>query len=434
MAGPSLSEQTASLGAPVETGVVHVAAQASPVANPSELTADAVVERVLARNPSLTQMSAAWQAALARYPQITSLDDPMLGIWAAPGAWGSNTVQGGYRIEATQKLPACGKLALRGENATAAASAAGHDVADMRLQLAEAARTAFYDYFLAERRLEVNAESLDLLGKFRQNAETRYKTGLAPQQDLLQADVEIGREQERRLEIEQMRRVAIARINTLMHEPPDAPLPAPAPQVSSPAPGPEAAALRALAMARRPDLLALAERIRADEAALALAHKERCPDFEVMAAYDTFWQERPLQWQAGVRMNLPIYHARRSGAVAEAEAKLGQRRAELARQTDQVNYQVQEAYEKVRQAEQSVALYEKSLLPAAQRNVEAAQAAYVTGKIAFLSLLEAQRNQVGLRDRYYEIVADSFRRRAVLERVTGGFAGDSALQPRPTAP
>src|SRR5207248_409297 len=145
-------------------------------------------------NPSLAQMLAAWQAVQARYPQVTSLDDPMLGVSAAPGAWGSNEVRGGYRIEASQKLPFCGKRALRGEGALAEASAAGHDVGDMRLQLAEGARTAFYDYYLAERGLEVNDESLDLLRKFKQNAETRYKTGLVPQQDILQADVEIGRE------------------------------------------------------------------------------------------------------------------------------------------------------------------------------------------------------------------------------------------------
>jgi outer membrane protein TolC len=386
----------------------------------SELSADAVVELVLARNPSLAQMAAAWQAAQARYPQVTSLEDPMLTVWDAPGAWGSSTVQGGYRIEASQKFPFCGKLALRGESALAEASAARHDVGGMRLQLTEAARTAFYDYYLTERGLEVNAEGLDLLKKFKQNAETRYKTGLVAQQDVLQADVEIGREQERRLGLEQMRRVAIARINTLIHLPPDAPLPPPPGRVSLPAPVPAAPDLRALALSRRPDLLALADRIRAEEAQLGLAHKEFYPDVEVMAAYDAFWQERPLQWQAGVRLNLPVYHARRYGAVAEAEAKISQRRAELAKQADQVNYQVQEAYEKVRQGEQSIDLYEQKILPAAKANVEAAQAAYVTGKIPFLSLIEAQRNQVNLRDRYYEAVAEYFRRRASLERAVGG--------------
>jgi outer membrane protein, heavy metal efflux system len=190
--------------------------------------------------------------------------------------------------------------------------------------------------------------------------------------------------------------------------------------VSLPGSVPEASALRALALARRPDLLALSERVRAEEALLGLAHKEFYPDFEVMAAYDTFWQERPLQWQAGVRLNVPVYKARRHAAVTEAEAKIAQRRAELAKQTDQVNYQVQEAYEKLHQSERSVELYEKTILPAAKLNVEEAEVAYVNGKIPFLSLIEAQRSQVSLRERYHETVADYFRRRATLERVIGG--------------
>ena len=53
-------------------------------------------------------------------------------------------------------------------------------------------------------------------------------------------------------------------------------------------------------------------------------------------------------------------------------------------------------------------------------DVKAAIAAYTTGKVPFLSLIEAQRNLIGLRDRYYETTGDCFRRRATLERVFGG--------------
>jgi outer membrane protein TolC len=392
------------------------------------LSADAVVEQVLARSPSLAEMVAAWRAAQARFPQVTSLEDPMFAATIGPATFApdDNGLEFAYRLEIAQKLPYPGKLKLRGETALAEAAAAGHNVGDIRLQLVEAARLAFYDYYLAERGLEVNAESLDLLRKFKANAETRYKTGLVPQQDILQADVEIGREQERGLGLEQMRKVAIARINTLMHLPPDLPLPAAPKRIPPPETITDAPALRALALSRRPDLLALGERIRAEEAQLGLAHKEFYPDFEPFFMYDRFMgnttDTRDLAAQIGLRTNLPVYKARRYGAVAEAEARIAQRRAELAKQADQVNYQVQEAYEKVVQSAQSVELYEKTILPAAKANVESAQAAYITGKIAFLTLIEAQRSQVGLRDRYYETVAEYFRRRATLERVAGGPA------------
>lgn len=384
-----------------------------------ELSEDLLVKSVLARNPTVAQMVAAWQAASARYPQVTSLEDPMLGTKIGPGSIGSDSVDFAYMLEVSQKFPFPGKLKLKGEVAAAEAGAAGRDVEDVRLQLIESARTAFYDYYLVVRAMEVNQANLKLLGEFKKNAETRYATGLVSQQDVLQAEVEIGREQERRLSLEEMHGIAVARINTLMHLPPDHPLP-PAPSRLSPRVMlPEVQALRDQALSSRPDIQALLERLRAEEANVGLAQKEFLPDFEVMAGYDAFWQEKPLRSQVGLRMNLPVRKDRRYGGLAEAQAKLAARRAELDRLTDQVAFQVQEAFEKLRKADRAVQLYEKTLNPAAKANVEAAQTAYVTGKIPFLSLIEAQRQGTGIRDRYYEAITDYHRRLATLERVVG---------------
>jgi outer membrane protein TolC len=389
----------------------------------AELSVEALIEQVLARNPTLAEMVAAWQAASARYPQVTSLDDPMFGTTLAPASIGSNQVDFGYRLEISQKYPWYGKLGLRGANAQAEASAAGHDVEDTRLQLVESARNAFFDYFLVDRALAVNEEALRLLKEFRENAETRYKTGQVAQQDVLQADVEIGRQRERQVTLERMREVAVARINTLMHLPTASPLPPPPKQLQLAEPAPDVQVLQAAAVSRRPDLQALADRIAAEEASLALARKEFYPDFEVSAAYDTIMGNGPtrdLAPQVALRMNLPVRKARRDGAVSEAEARIAQRRAGLDRQRDQVSLQVQEAYAQVRERERVVRLYTETILPAAEANVKAAQSAYVTGKIPFLSLIEAQRNVVGLRDRYYEALAEYYRRRAALERAIGG--------------
>ena len=114
---------------------------------------------------------------------------------------------------------------------------------------------------------------------------------------------------------------------------------------------------------------------------LGLAHKEYYPDVEVMAAYDAFWQrpEQDLRPMVGVRLNLPIRLERRRGAVAEAQARLAQRRAELARLTDQVNFQVVEADAQVSRAAKVVRLYEQTILRDAKLNVDAARTAYANG-------------------------------------------------------
>ena len=405
----------------------------APFADSSPLTADALVEQVLARNPTLAQMAAAAAAAGARYPQAISLEDPMLGATGSPRVF-NHTDDGGYRVELSQKYPWPGKLALRGENAAAEARAAGQDVEDTRLQLAQAAREAFADYYLAGRGLAVNKEALDLLASIQSNQESLFKTGTIPESDLLQTRVEIGRQRERQLTLERMLQVARARINTLLHLPPDAPLPPPPERVPASGPLPNEAALRALALAQRPDLKALAEHIAAEQASLGLAHKDYYPDFEVMAAYDDFWNERALRPQLAVRMNLPVRLAKRDAAVQEMEAKIGQRIAELNRLTDDVNLAVDQAYQETAESDKTVNLYEKTILSDAELNVKSAQTSYTTGKIPAVTLLDAERNLIDLRDRHYEALADAFRRRAALERAVGGPLDPAAAGKLPGVP
>lgn len=409
---------------PDANGVISASAAIDATIPPTEeLTSQFVVDQVLARNPTLQQMAAALAAAEARYPQVTSLDDPSFSTWVAPASLGSNMVNNSARFEVSQKLPFPGKRSLRGKAAQAQALAAGGDLEDTRLQLVESSRSALADFFLAERSLEVNTEGLKLLEEFKKNAETRYQTGQTPQQDVLQADVEIGRLGERKLNLNRTRRVAIARLNTLMNRPPDSPLPPPPKSVHVTEPIANAVALREAALARRPDLQALKARIEADQASLALAEREFYPDVEAMAAYDSFWQaadsQQRLRPQVGIRLNLPARLSRRSAAVSEASAVLAQRRAQLVQLSNQVAFEIEQAAAQVRESEQTLKLYEDRILPSARENVKAAQAAYVTGKSPFLSLIEAQRNLIELRDRFNQSSAEYAQRRAALDRASG---------------
>ena len=123
----------------------------------------------------------------------------MLGTMVAPLSLGSSEVEFGYRVELSQKYPFPGKRGLRGQNALAEANAAENDLADMRLQLIENARHVFYEYYLVDRALAVNEETQKLLKAFREKVKERYeKVAGAAQQDIFQADVEIGRQESAR--------------------------------------------------------------------------------------------------------------------------------------------------------------------------------------------------------------------------------------------
>jgi outer membrane protein, heavy metal efflux system len=445
---PAPIPQTASNPSPPRVQFAEAVEPADPPSSPptpgtsrpfdgkTELAESDLVAQVLARNPTVAQMTAAAQAAAARIPQVTSLEDPRAGGFVGPASIGSRAVDFAYRVEVSQAIPFPGKLTLRGVGAGHEAAAAGAEVEDARLTLAEAARTAFADYYLAARAAEVNEEGLQLLREFRENAANRYRTGQGQQQDVLQADVTIARQRERAVGLDRARRVAQARINTLLNAPADQSLPPPPKERTPPGPLPAVADLREAAVGRRPDIAALRSRVAADGAALALALKEYYPDFEAMAAYDAWWQkpERDLRPMIGLRFNLPIRTDRRDAAVAEMRAKLAQRQAEVNKLVAQVGLQVQEAYEQAREAEQAQRLYEETALPAARENIKQAQAGYTVGRIPFLNLIEAQRNLIELRDRQIELLAEARRRRAALDRAAGVGAGEPASAPGVTFP
>jgi outer membrane protein TolC len=289
----------------------------------------------------------------------------------------------------------------------------------MRLQIAEAAGLAYFDYYLVRQHLALNAENTGKLREFHDIAARKYEANLAPQQDMLQAKVELAELARRQIELERLERVAIARINTLMHRPPDAYLPQAPSRLESPQLAFSVVELRGSALMQRPDLAALGAQIRAEQSRLQLTYKEFYPDFEVFARYDNFWSQASLRGQAGLNMNVPLYRQKRYAAVREAQWRLSQRRAEYEQRIDDINREVQTAYERFDESQKTVELYTTQILPAAKQNVDSAFAAYETSGGDFLRLVAAQRQLIVLQERYQEAIADYHRRRIELERVVG---------------
>src|SRR5439155_22738 len=373
-----------------------------------------------ARNPTLEAMVAAWQAAAQLYPQRVALDDPVLMGMIAPQSVASSTTETAYAFQLNQKLPWHGKRSLRGAVAAADADAAYQDVEDSRLQIRLAADLAFFEYFLVTRLLELNAENTRKMQEFYESAQARYRTNKADQQDILQADLERADLARRQLELERMRQVAIARINTLLRRWPDAPLPAPPANLDLPAAPEDKSLAWQIALQQRPDLAALAWRVQAAEAALELAYKNYYPDLDAFARYDTWWQpastQGPLRAQIGVAMNLPVYRQKLQAAVCEAQFRLNQRRAEFDERSLQIQYEVLSAAEQVEESRKTVELYSQRLIPAAEQNVAAARTSYDVGKLNFLQLAQTQRQLIAIRERQIEALVAYHRRAAELAR------------------
>jgi outer membrane protein TolC len=423
-AGPSQTTRYHASHDAWRSAAPKAADEKDPFVGHATLDRRALVAAVLSRNPTLDAARWAWRAALARNPQETSLDDPMLQYDLAPKSIGSREVDTGQRVALSQALPFPGKLSLRGEIALAEAEAAGGDHAAVRLRLATLASRLYDDYYLIARKRAVNDAHRALLAELREVAVARYEAGLGAQQDPLEAELEEAELLHRDVVLRSDSRITAERLNVMMHRRPELPLPPPPAVLETPAlPGPRDALL-ARALAERPELHAAEARVRAREAAVALARREYFPDVRVMGAYDTIWQENDLQPMVGLELNLPLRLARRRGALDEAEASLEAARSARAATDDEVRFAVEQLLERLHEAHHGLEIVRDRLLPAAQDRAVSARAAFETGQSDFSTVIDAERDLRDAELRYEETLAEVSSRHAELARAAGALPGE----------
>jgi outer membrane protein TolC len=105
--------------------------------------------------------------------------------------------------------------------------------------------------------------------------------------------------------------------------------------------------------------------------------------------------------------------------IEEALAERQVAKANLAAMKNIALLEVREASAKVAAALKSVSIYRDGLLPQTEQSFQAAVAAYQTGGVNFMTLLDAQRTIRDVRMGYYKALVDYEQSRADLERAVG---------------
>jgi outer membrane protein TolC len=380
------------------------------------LSADQLVRSVLQRNQGIDAMRAAAAAASARIESAGALDDPMVSYVVAPRTAGEYPLPN-QNVQISQKLPWPGTLDLRSKAATAEAESAGQQVADLRLQLAARARAFYAEWYYVHRALAINAKNVTLVTHLRAVAETAYASGQAPQQDVLQAEVELTRLHNQSLELKRLRRSVQAKINALQNLDPDNAVPPPA-DLPVESALPAFASLRKAALARYPMLQSLEARITASRDRVDLAHKANYPNINLMAGYNSLWDAPAKRLTVGVAINIP-FGGNHRGEVGEANAHLRESEARLADARSQLLSGLDQAYATADQADATIQLYADRLLPLAKLNLQAAEADYSGGNGDFLKLITAQQQYLKATLELARARADFFIQFASLDYLTG---------------
>ncbi len=353
---------------------------------------DQWINSALDQNREVVAARRAWEAAQQRAPQARSFMDPMVGVaFMRMGQTRFDDVDT-TEVMVAQQLPWFGKRSARIATAEGMAEATGFRYLETMRAVRARVVAAYWQLWAAQCAVEISRENWELLTQFEKIARARYEAGHGLQADFLRAQVERDRLETDLLTIEQERAVAEARINRLLSAPVDT-----ARQVAEPAAKPALPdtwdELQADALRYYTRLRSLEHNVAAREAAVRSARLEYAPnvEFRVMARQHD-GQSGFQEYDTGVAINVPwLWRGKYRAGIREAEAERDREQALYEDQTDEMLLAIQEYYTAADAGRRTIRLFAEVILPRTREFLETTRAAYESGNVTLLELINAQQ-------------------------------------------
>jgi outer membrane protein TolC len=172
--------------------------------------------------------------------------------------------------------------------------------------------------------------------------------------------------------------------------------------------------------------------VQTEQAALAAAKREFKPDITIQGGYMNRGGLDAM-WLAGVGFTLPLSKQARQAAVAGAQIRSAGGAHALEAVGLQLRFRTQERFTRAKTAEKLVALYDEGIVPQDRMTVEAAMANYQSGKVPFVSVLEAMTALYADRWTRVGLVGDHARLRANLDEASLEATPEMAAPSSPMA-
>ena len=386
------------------------------------------IQLALKNNPGLRAQTFSAEASALRIPQAGALPDPVLTVAAMNLPLNSfafdREPMSGKQIALMQKFPFPGKLGLKKSAARAGAEATKFAQKEYENQLVALVKKTYYGLFATDQLLEVTKKNLALLKQFIRIAETRYSVGKGLQQDILKAQVEYSKMQDRQITLWQKRQSLEARMNLLVNRPSTVSIP----RISSiqlDSLRTNFAELEKTALSSRPFLKNRRATVQKSQRLSQLARKDALPDVSLGVAYTQ--RERLRNGASGIdyvsfvaSFTLPVYFGKKqSKHLGESQLLLEKARQKLRDAENTVRFQIRDAWTQVQKNREQLRLLKEGILPQATQSLKAALAGYQVGKIDFLSLLNSQQTLFKYESDYYRAQAAYQSALADVEAIVG---------------
>jgi len=376
------------------------------------------------RSPRIAAARALTTAARARTASARRPPDPQVQFgfmnYTLPGLRPMDVI-GMTQLQVMQMLPLPGKLRLAGRVADASANAQAERARDVDWEVRSKAAMAFYDLYVTDKSLGIDRESLRLLQDILRTTESMYRVGEGRQADVLRAQVEIARMVQDTIRMTTMRSAMAARLNAIVDMPAQALVETPL-LPAFPDSMPELSGAIRAAVADRPMVRAGERDLEAATAQTRLARREIWPDPTIGLQYGQRsgmdGTERMGSLMIGA--TLPVFARSRQLRMRDEAAAMQQMsRADLMAMKAETQAAVAEAYSNLTRARNLATLYRTTLLPQAEAAITSAFAAYRTGAVDFMTLLDSRMSLNRYRKELVELEADEGKAWADLEMLLG---------------
>ena len=394
--------------------------------SPDDPPADRLVRAALQKTPEIDAARASLEAARRRVEPAQTLPDPSASFtYQNDGrAISLGNAEGSFAgLMLSQPILWPGKLGLAGRaTASEALEIEVGAVNRTALTIEARVRNAWYDLVLARALDRLIEERRATAGQIEATTRDRYAAGLAVQQDVLRAQIELARIDELKASQRAVIANRLAELNRLLAQPQDAAVDTVA-ELPAITPIPSTENIVATALARSPESAAARQAIETGKLRVEIAKRNFLPDFVVSGGsmYRGNFEMGPM-WQVGVGVSLPIWvNKRQQNQLAEAQARF----AEQTAQTDVVGRELElrtrERIAQLASANDIGTLYRDKIVLLDQLSYEAALASYRTGKVPFITVFDAVNSLYSDRASYLGRLAEAAKWRVAID--------EAALQP-----
>lgn len=389
------------------------------------LTLDKLIAEVIQNNPQLRAARHQTAAAQTQVGQVTSWEAPQLGVefYQTPISSFPDPIKNGMETDyfIQQMFPFPGKISAMGDAAAANAQMVNEGYNALENKIIQQLKSAYYELYLVERKIELNGQNEDLMRRFVQIASKQYEVGMGKQQDILRAQTELSSLINDGLNLQQEKKTAEAMINAILSRPADAPL-GYVPEVNTNVPNWTYQQVAPLALRARPEIKGMEFSVAMNQADLRASKREYFPDLMTRVMYKDMAMTGNDFWSLMFGVSFPIAPWT-SGKVSSKveENELNEKRAEenLASMKNMTQFEVQDALVRVQTNKNLVLLYKNTVIPQAQQTLESTVASYQTGKTEFLMLIDAYRLVLMAQLDYYMSVMNFMSSQAALEQAVG---------------